>query len=75
MKKQEIISNDWLDKADIAVLLDVLNTNSTNIFDGLTNGEEYKECIKETLKKMRNKLEVEGNPKNDVFKKYRGWRP
>ena len=72
MNKNEIISNDWLDKADIAFLLDVLNTNSTNIFDGLTNGEAYKECIKETLKKMRNKLEVEGYPKNDVFKKYRG---
>ena len=62
--------NDWLDNEDISMLLMLVSSNN-EVFDNYKNGKEYQEQLKETLIRMRIKLNAEGYPKNDVFKAWR----
>ena len=64
------MTNDWLDNEDIAMLLTLVSSNN-EVFDNYKNGKEYQEQLKETLIRIRTKLNAEGYPKNDVFKAWR----
>ena len=70
MKKQEIISNDWLDNEDISMLLMLVSSNN-KVFKNYKGGKKYQKLLQHTLVRMREKNAVEGYPKNDVFKDYR----
>jgi hypothetical protein len=64
------MTNDWLDNEDIAMLLTLVSSNN-EVFDNYKNGKEYQEQLKETLIRIKTKLNAEGYPKNDVFKAWR----
>lgn len=64
------MTNDWLDNEDISMLL-MLVSSSNKVFDNYKGGKKYQELLKETLIRMRTKLNAEGYPKNDVFKAWR----
>tara|TARA_R100001129_G_scaffold186625_2_gene179297 strand:- start:1906 stop:2100 length:195 start_codon:yes stop_codon:yes gene_type:complete len=64
------MTNDWLDNEDISMLLMLVSSNN-EVFDNYKNGKEYQEQLKETLIRIRTKLNAEGYPKNDVFKAWR----
>jgi hypothetical protein len=64
------MTNDWLDNEDISMLLMLVSSNN-EVFDNYKNGKEYQEQLKETLIRIKTKLNAEGYPKNDVFKAWR----
>jgi hypothetical protein len=64
------MTNDWLDNEDISMLLMLVSSNN-EVFDNYKGGKKYQELLKETLIRMRYKLNAEGYPKNDVFKAWR----
>ena len=64
------MTNDWLDNEDISMLL-MLVSSSNKIFDNYKGGKKYQELLKETLIRMRYKLNAKSYPKHDVFKAWR----
>ena len=62
--------NDWLDKEDISMLLMLVSSN-TKVFKNYKGGKSYQRVLQHTLVRMREKLNAEGYPKNDVFKAWR----